>query len=108
MESNEKLRKDWDNVQQSSEKLQESSARHEERLRSFTSALSSSSSTTATRLRDWRDRAEQHLAEAKQKFNERTETNESLKNTVHFVQRTVEHGAEKSSVAFAKVKGVAS
>lgn len=107
MESNERLKKDWESVQATSEKLSETGTRQGQRVASWTEHARNSAPSPTTAFSSFREKAGEKWSGATQSFHEATESSESMKTAKQFAQRSYETGTEGTQVVFAKVKGVA-
>jgi import inner membrane translocase subunit TIM44 len=101
-EANEKLKKDWDQVQATSERLSKHGAKGEERLNETLEGLKSLSSKTSERLKEWRTKA----ADASENFDKATEENETLKKARSFMGSSFESTAASSRTVLGKTKNV--
>jgi len=106
MESDAKLKKDWEAVQKSSERMAKVSAESEEKFSNLAGKLKSKSSTTADTLRQFRDAMKESAEGASQKLNETTQQNETLKQANEMFAKYYDSAATGSGIVFAKAKGV--
>lgn len=101
-EANERLRKDWEQVQGTAEKLHQQSARQEERFNRLSDHLKNFSADTSERFSAWRTRA----GEASDSMNRYTEQVEVLKRMRKVAHKGFESGAVGSRAARNAFAGV--
>jgi len=102
MEADEKLKKDWESVQQTTEKLKQRGAEQEERFRSFEGSMRSASERTAELLSKVKDGAKATSA----RVSQASEENESLRKAAEAARKVSEAGAAGSKTVFESSKGV--
>jgi mitochondrial import inner membrane translocase subunit TIM44 len=102
MEADEKLKKDWEKVQTSSDKIRQKSVQGEEKLQAFGENLKSLSSKTSELLSSWKEKA----SSATSRVDEITEQNEALKKAREYVKSASESTAAGSKVVIDKTKDV--
>lgn len=104
-EADPKLKKDWEKVRNSSQRIAERGATMEERLSSLGENLKSASSRTSEVLSSWREKAQGSASSASSRMNEATEQNEALKKARVFIAARMDAGAAASSAAVGRTKG---
>mmetsp|Transcript_64865 Transcript_64865/g.154882 ORF Transcript_64865/g.154882 Transcript_64865/m.154882 type:complete len:444 (+) Transcript_64865:90-1421(+) len=102
MEQDEKLKKDWDRVQKTTERIKEHGAQQEERFRTFEGSMRSASERTAEALGRFKDRAR----ESSNRFSQVTEENESMRRAAEAARKGFEAGAASSRTVLQGSKGV--
>jgi len=108
MEADEKLKKDWESVQKSTERMKQRSRQHEDQLRSFSENVQSVSSKTSAMLSEWKTKATGSASSTSAKIQETVDQQEHLRQARDFVKSGVASGAASSQAAFAKTKEVLS
>jgi import inner membrane translocase subunit TIM44 len=108
MESDPKLKKDWEKVQKSTSKIQDRSAVHQERLDEFGNTLKDASAKTSEAFSSFRERAkaakESFSEKASKATEEATQKSEALKQAADFMKQKAEAGSSVSRGAFTKTK----
>ncbi|CAE8604169.1 unnamed protein product [Polarella glacialis] len=104
MEADEKLKKDWEKVSQTSEKVRERSAKGGEKLESVAEGLKSISSKTSELLSSWKERTKDASSAASSRLDEASEQNEALKKAREFMKSASESGAAGSRTVMGKTK----
>lgn len=106
MEADKNLRKDWDKVQKSSDKMRQQSARHEEKLRHVGDGMKNVSQKTSETLREWKDRAGRTVEGTTRRVAEASEQSESMKKAMEYLRQASATGAAGSKATIEKTKGV--
>eukprot|EP00929_Paragymnodinium_shiwhaense_P002939 TRINITY_DN103286_c0_g1_i1.p1 TRINITY_DN103286_c0_g1~~TRINITY_DN103286_c0_g1_i1.p1 ORF type:complete len:429 (-),score=157.42 TRINITY_DN103286_c0_g1_i1:193-1479(-) len=99
MESDEKLKKDWESAQKSSERLKKQSEQYGDRLGDLNEKMKSASAKTADLLGSWKEKA----SETKGRFSSASEDNETVKKAREFMKDRMGSSSE-SSAAVSKIK----
>ncbi|CAK9086492.1 Mitochondrial import inner membrane translocase subunit tim44 [Durusdinium trenchii] len=97
MEADDKLRKDWEQVQKSSDRMRETSAANSEKLEQFGERMKSLSSQTSELLSSWSDKARNVASSTSSRLDRATEDNEALKKAREFVRSASESTSAASS-----------
>lgn len=106
MEADPKLKKDWEKVQQSSQKMAQKGATVEDRMSDLGENLKSMSSKTSEVLSRWKSKTQEATSSASDKMNEATESNEALKKAREMMRERTGAAAEGSKVVTGKAKDV--
>lgn len=106
MEKNEKLKKDWDTVQKSSQKFREHGSKQEERLEKLGEQLKSASSKTSEFLSEFKNRAQGSAAKASEGFSKVAEENEAIRKAKEALGKGYEAGAAGSQTVFSKTRDI--
>lgn len=93
MEADERLKKDWDSVQKSTERMKERSRRQEEQLRSVGERVQSVSSSTSERMKEWRERTAAGTAAASERVNRTVEDSEALRAARDYMRTGLQSGS---------------
>jgi len=105
MEADPKLKKDWEKVQKSSQRMAERGQTVEERLSDLGESFKSASSKTSSVLGSWKESASTNFSKASEKVNAATESNETFKKAHEFLKSKSSGASATSSTATNKVKG---
>mmetsp|Transcript_26943 Transcript_26943/g.62635 ORF Transcript_26943/g.62635 Transcript_26943/m.62635 type:complete len:427 (+) Transcript_26943:77-1357(+) len=97
MEADEKLRKDWDKVQRSSERISQSSAAGSERLEEMGDRMRSLSSKTSELLSSWKDSARSAASVTQERLDKASEDNEALRKAREAFKSATESTSAASS-----------
>jgi len=100
MESDDKLKKDWEKVQKSSERIKERSDKGGEKLAQVGETLQSISSKTSEILSSFKDKASTAASTTSSRLNKASEDNEALRKARDWTKST----ATASSSVFSKTK----
>lgn len=106
MEQDERLKKDWQKVQQSSERLRKPIAQSEEKIQNLGEQLKSMSARTSEILSDWRRKVDSTTSSASSRMSETTENNEALKKARDFMRSGMESGAAGSKTVLNRGKDI--
>jgi import inner membrane translocase subunit TIM44 len=106
MESDPKLKKDWEKWQKTSADVEQKRIKNAVRMDDIGSRLKSASLKTSEVLSAMKERSDDYKAAAARRVQEATEQNESLKNMEEFMKKRYESGAAASSSVLDKGKGV--
>eukprot|EP00435_Cladocopium_sp_Y103_P026080 s1955_g6.t1 len=79
MEADDKLRKDWEQVQKSSDRMRERSAAGSEKMEQFGDRMKSLSSQTSELLSSWKDKARDIAGSTQSRLDRVAEENEAFK-----------------------------
>merc|ERR1719296_413678 len=98
------MKKDWQKVQQQSQRMAEKGATMEERLNDLGGSLKSASAKTSELLSGWKERTKDSVDSATSKMNQATEENEALKKAREAFTSAKDKTAESSAGVFGKGK----
>jgi len=104
MEADDKLRKDWEQVQKSSERMRERSAASSEKMEQFGDRMKSMSSQTSELLSSWRDRARDIAGSTSSRLDRVAEDNEALKKAREVLRNASESTSAASSSLLNKTR----
>jgi len=104
MEKDPKLKKDWERVQKTSDRLRHQGSLHEDKVRDFGENLKRTKDKTSERLSQWKEWADSTYTSASSKINQTTEENENLKRARESFGKVYETGAESSKIVFARTR----
>eukprot|EP00933_Yihiella_yeosuensis_P070941 TRINITY_DN7910_c2_g1_i1.p1 TRINITY_DN7910_c2_g1~~TRINITY_DN7910_c2_g1_i1.p1 ORF type:complete len:431 (-),score=146.77 TRINITY_DN7910_c2_g1_i1:85-1377(-) len=106
MEADEKLKKDWEKVSKTSDKIRDRSAKGSEKLENLSESFKSVSSTTSEMLRSWKEKASSAASSTTARFDSATEDNEALKKAKEAMKQASESSAAASSKVSEKTKDI--
>eukprot|EP00418_Pyrodinium_bahamense_P086409 CAMPEP_0179060078 /NCGR_PEP_ID=MMETSP0796-20121207/25680_1 /TAXON_ID=73915 /ORGANISM="Pyrodinium bahamense, Strain pbaha01" /LENGTH=412 /DNA_ID=CAMNT_0020756849 /DNA_START=174 /DNA_END=1413 /DNA_ORIENTATION=+ len=106
MEADEKLKKDWDTVQRSTEKMREHSKRQEEHLRNWGENVQSFSSNASEKFSVWKNRTVENASVARHKISETLEQHEYLRAARDVMRTGVQSGGTASQAVFSRTRSI--
>jgi len=97
MEADDKLRKDWEQVQKSSDRMRERSAVGSEKMEELGDRMKSLSSQTSELLSSWKDKARDIAGSTSSRLDRATEDNEALKKARELLRNAGDSTSAASS-----------
>lgn len=104
MEADDKLRKDWEQVQKSSDRMREKSAAGSEKMEQFGDRMKSLSSQTSELLSSWKDKARDIAGSTSSRLDRVAEENEAFKKAREVLKTASDSTSAASSSLLNKTR----